>query len=65
MRGMCMKNMILRMKQKFNKRYYLYRKEPFPYNMKAVLAYAEEKGVPVYTLTEEELAQFLLKRPAR
>jgi len=63
MRGMCMKNIILKLK-KMTKRN-IYKKEKVPYDMGAMLSYAKERNVPLHTLSSAEMSMFLLKKPAR
>ena len=42
----------------------IYKREFFPYDMKAMLSYAKERNVPLHTLSTKEISQFLLRKPA-
>jgi len=43
----------------------IYKREAFPYDMRAMLEYAKKKNIPLHTLSEKELTMFLLKKPVR
>ena len=55
-----MKNILLKLKRK--KKRNIYKKEAFPYDMKAMTAYAEKRNIPLHTLTSAELSMFSLKK---
>lgn len=61
MRGMYMKNIISRLLMRIRNKN-IYRKEHFPYDMQAAMAYARSVNRPVYELTESEMSKFLLKK---
>lgn len=43
----------------------IYKRESFPYDMKAMISYVKERNVPLHTLSTTEMSKFLLKKPAR
>lgn len=58
-----MKSIILKSKKKMKRN--IYKRELFPYDMRAMISYAKEKNVPLHELTSTEMSMFLLKKPAR
>lgn len=63
MRGMFMKSILLKLKKKMKRN--IYKRELFPYDMGAMRTYARERNVPIHTLSSNEIAMFLLKKPIR
>ncbi len=59
-----MKNMILSFIMKVRNGD-IYKKKPFPYDMRQAVSYAEQTGRQVYELTDTEMERFLLPKRSR